>query len=124
MVTFWQYLKREYQLSNADAIIKYLHQVEPKFKSIMNDSSKFGMAKSFMMMGKAAGFDMSTEAGINEFMMRYNANLASQGNLPLPPGDRLPGLFGERSSSSKIDHSKKKKRRKMAKSSRKKNRKK
>ena len=43
---FWQFLKREYKLRHADAILGFLRQVEPDFKGIMNDPSRFGIAKS------------------------------------------------------------------------------
>lgn len=127
LVAFWQYLKREYKLPDADAILKFLHQIEPRFKNIMNDPSKFGMAKSFMMMGQEAGFDMTSEEDINKFMLYYNATMAAQNrglDMPLPgPAPFEP--FGERTSSlSRAEQAKKRKRRKLAKASRKKNRKK
>ena len=87
MIAFWQYLKREYKLPNADEIITYLEDEKPHFFDYMNDPSKFGMGKSFIMQGKAAGFDMSDEAQINAFMHLHNAAIASG-----QPG-MLPDLF-------------------------------
>ncbi len=86
LIAFWQFLKREYQLSNADAILEYLHEIEPNFRDIMNDTSKFGMAKSFFMMGQKAGFDMSTQEGLNQFTLHYNAKGAPQ--LAAEAGER------------------------------------
>lgn len=52
IIAFWEYLKREYQLSNAENILRYLRAVKPAdFKNWMNDSSRFGMAKSFFING-------------------------------------------------------------------------
>ncbi len=126
LVAFWQFLKREYRLSNADRILKFLHQIEPKFKEMMMDSSKFGMAKSFFMMGHSAGYDMTNEEEINQFMMEYNARALSQGPDALPPmgGGGLSGLFGKKQRSTKRRADpKKKKARKIARASRKKYRK-
>jgi len=44
----------------------------------MNDPSRFGMAKSFFMMGQAAGFDMTTQEGAEAFMNWYNAMVMMQ----------------------------------------------
>jgi len=65
---FWQFLKREYNLSNANIILDFLHRIEAEFNDIMNDTSKFGMAKSFMTMGQSAGFDMTDQEDMNRFM--------------------------------------------------------
>ena len=139
LIAFWQFLKREYQLSHADAILEYLHELEPNFRDIMNDTSKFGMAKSFFMMGQKAGFDMSTQEGLNAFTLHYNANIAPQLAQEaaeserlfqsLPDFDSLSGSDNEAetgfsSSLSVADQAKRKKRRNMAKASRKRNRKK
>ena len=137
LIAFWQFLKREYQLNHADDILEYLHEIEPEFRDIMNDSSKFGMAKSFFMMGQKAGFDMSTQEGLDEFMLHYNANIAPQlvaeatqseelfpalPNLDLLSGSDNKVEKGFHSASSVAEKAKRKKRRKMAKASRKRNR--
>jgi len=84
LMAFWQYLKREYNLRQANAVLRFLQEVSPDFGSMMNDPSKFGMAKSFMMIGQTAGFDMTDEEDIEAFMHYYNANLAAQGNISIP----------------------------------------
>ena len=95
----------------------------------MNDSSKFGMAKSFFMKGQEAGFDMTNEKDMNRFMKTYNAKTAAE-NPELREGIDLyeneEDLNGPKLSSSqqKKQSAKKKKARKTAKASRKKNRKK
>lgn len=80
---FWQFLKREYQHPQAHKIIKLLKQIQPKFKNLMNDSSNFGIAKSFMMSGIEEGFDMSTQEGIEKFQQQYNQQLKGTN---FPPG--------------------------------------
>jgi hypothetical protein len=47
-------------------------------KREMSNPANFGMAKSIVMMGKARGFDLATEEGINEWIETYNAELATK----------------------------------------------
>lgn len=91
LITFWQYLKRQYKHRHADQILKFLQKLQPKFKSIMNDSSKFGMAKSFFMTGMESGFDMTSPEGLKAFQEQHNqqirdsrlqANQAAQNRVP------------------------------------------
>jgi hypothetical protein len=129
LVALWQFLKREYQLSNADSILQYLHQIEPEFKAIIMDSSKFGMAKSLFMMGHSAGYDMTDKQDIDKFMMAYNANVLAQGPDPALPSSAEEGPFdlpggSQKATKKKPNQARKKKARKIAKASRKKNRKK
>ncbi|WP_250121217.1 plasmid pRiA4b ORF-3 family protein [Chroococcidiopsis sp. CCMEE 29] len=87
LISFWQFLKREYKHPNATKILKFLEKIQPKFKGIMNDPSKFGMAKSFFTAGTAAGFDMTNEEGLKAFQEQYNQNIReSTANSPVPPG--------------------------------------
>jgi hypothetical protein len=88
LIAFWQFLKREYKHPNATRILKFLEKIQPKFKGIMNDSSNFGMAKSFLTAGMAAGFDMTTEEGLRAFQEHYNQNIQRElaDNSPVPPG--------------------------------------
>jgi hypothetical protein len=83
LIAFWKFIKREYKFKNADAILKYLEKVRSKYPTIMNDSSRFGMAKSFMTAGLEAGFDMTTEEGLKAFQLHYNASLNSTKSSPL-----------------------------------------
>ena len=122
LLAFWQFLRDKYKLSNADTIIDFLTEIEPEFNAIMNDSSKFGMAKSFMTMGQKAGFDMTDQNQMNEFMLAYNESIIEGPNeIPLTRKglDSIP----EYSQSKKIK-AKKKQKRKATKASRKKNKKK
>lgn len=97
---FWRFLQRAYELPNAAEILDFLQQVEPAFKRAMFDPRNFGMAKSFFMQGQDAGFDMTDEEQINQFMLLQNMSVLSgqEAGLPLPPDiaemDNLLDLFG------------------------------
>ena len=121
LVAFWQYLKREFRLPKADAVLGFLHDVEPEFPEMMNDPSNFGMGKSFFMMGRAAGFDMTTREGMEAFTHTYNAGLLAR-QTPSP----LPLILSSFDQSFRLDpaHRKaKKKKRKTTEQARKRNRK-
>jgi len=118
LISFWQFLKREYKLPKADGILKYLTKIEPDYLSIMNDPSKYGMAKSFMMMGKSAGFDMTNQSDMTKFQTLYNASLGSRvedNKTEYPPLSIVK--------QTKSQKNKKKSKRKTSKASRKKNKK-
>lgn len=128
LISFWQFLLREYQLPNAEAILIFLQSLDrKKFKKEMNNPENFGMAKSFLMMGQSAGYDMTNQKDMDRFKHAYNAHLMSQEMDPeLPPS--LPD-FGSLShrlngTSGGMGKSHNRKKRRMAKASRKKNRKK
>ncbi len=132
LIAFWEYLRREYKLANADEVLDSLRALKPaQFRAWMNDSSRFGMAKSFFAMGQQGGFDMSTEEGNAAFMQQYNANLARPTTTPsmldlLSAGlqqSALDGLGLEPVGRNKKDAAKAKHLRKIARASRKKNRK-
>jgi hypothetical protein len=58
----------------------------------MGDPSNFGLAKSFVMLGQAFGFDMTTEEGIGEWTDAYNAALMDGTGLRVPfPGEKTRG---------------------------------
>ena len=122
LIAFWQFLKREYGLRNADAVLRRLRKIAPDFKDVMNDPSRFGMAKSFFKMGQASGFDMTSKEEMGEFVQLYNAGIAES----LPDEGGVPGLFPGMPTTSEPPkaRAKKKKSRKAAKASRKKNRRK
>ncbi|AFZ36822.1 hypothetical protein Sta7437_3315 [Stanieria cyanosphaera PCC 7437] len=90
LTAFWQFLQRAYQHPHAASILKFLKQIQPRFKAIMNDPNNFGMAKSFFMAGTAAGFDLTTEAGLKEFQEQYNQKIQqSNSNSSVPSGLEL-----------------------------------
>ena len=86
-----------------------LAEIEPKFNTIMNDPSNFGMAKSFMMMGQQAGFDMTDQNQMNEFLLAYNENkIKAQSNIP--PLRKTLNFIPEYSQSKKTKAKRKQKR--------------
>jgi len=92
---FWKFMQREFHLENAAACLKVLDdKAARELKKKMSDPGSFGIAKSFVMMGKERGFDMTSEKGLNEWMALYNAEIAANIGLPVP-------LPGEQSESSK-----------------------
>ena len=71
---FFEFLQRQYGLANAASILKGLgNDAARRLKTELADSRKFGMAKSIVMLGTKAGFEMTTQAGMNEFMLAYSA---------------------------------------------------
>jgi hypothetical protein len=83
---FWQFLGRQYELPNAEAIIRLLHgDAEQELEAALSDPSNFGMAKSMFMLGTQAGFDMTSQEGMNQFLLAYNQSLlASRASKPQP----------------------------------------
>lgn len=112
---FWHFLKREYGLQSADACLKVLDDKAPaRLNRVMNDPSLFGPAKSIVMMGAARGFDLSTEEGINEWLLAYNQEMISSDS-------ESPTL---QKGHARRQKEKQRRKRKMAEASRKKNRRK
>jgi hypothetical protein len=61
---FWSFLHRQYGLANAKQILDTLtDDVAGRLRKELSDPANFGMAKSFVMLGSKAGFDMTTQAG-------------------------------------------------------------
>lgn len=75
LVAFWTYLRDTYKFRSAGAIVKYLHSIADKFQEWMFDPARGGMAKSFMMQGMQAGYDMSTQEGLSAFQAEYNRRI-------------------------------------------------
>ncbi len=81
---FYRFLEREFELEQADACLRVLGgDAVKELAAALSDPSKFGMAKTLMMKGREAGFDMSSKAGVESWMRV----LQSQ---PLPDSFRLP----------------------------------
>jgi hypothetical protein len=73
---FWEYLRRAYQLKNADKILaKLTPAAVPRLERELANPRNFGMAKSFFMQGQELGFDMTTQEGLDAFMNFYNSRL-------------------------------------------------
>jgi hypothetical protein len=87
---FWSFLRRELGLPNAGECLALLtHETARTMERELADPRSFGMAKSFVMAGRAAGFDMTTEEGMGAFMYAYNASLPAAPLMPAPSPARL-----------------------------------
>lgn len=81
---FWSFIQRQYELTNAAKILEALGSgAAEKLRGELANPQNYGMAKSFVMTGQQAGFDMTTQEGMDAFTLAYNASLA---------GRRLEGL--------------------------------
>ncbi|MDB5338384.1 MAG: uncharacterized protein JWN70_4003 [Planctomycetaceae bacterium] len=82
---FWKFIARQYGLKNAQEIYDSIDDsAASDLEAEFGDSSNFGMAKSFFTMGLAAGYDMTTEAGLHAFQAAFNSRGST---VPLPGSD-------------------------------------
>lgn len=82
---FWQFVHREYGIPTAARIAASLDAAAAdRLEKKLADPSSWGMAKSMFMMGQQAGFDMTTQEGLDQFMLVYNAQQLLKNDLPLP----------------------------------------
>ncbi len=113
--TFYTLLKREFGLKQADSCLLVLGgNAVKKLEAALSASSNFGMAKSMVMAGANAGFDMQSKEGIEAWMQ------AVQGK-PLLSSIPFPVLGAPQPLSKKAAKSKRDKRT-AARKARKKNR--
>ena len=71
---FFAFLKRELSLRESDACLRLLGTgpgTAKKLEVALSDPRHFGMAKSMMMAGADAGFDMSSKEGVEAWMREY-----------------------------------------------------
>jgi hypothetical protein len=74
---FWQFLERVYQLPQARQMLARLTpQATRRLERELQEPANFGMAKSFVLMGKEAGFDMESPEGMQAWVQVYNATVA------------------------------------------------
>ena len=103
LARFWEYLNRVYKLPAAQSIVEWLKTdgLVARLKADLSNPANFGMAKSFFMQGKDAGYDMTSQAGLAEFMTAYNRSLAAtrsgarERSLPSNQASALP-VVGKR----------------------------
>jgi hypothetical protein len=111
----YTFLKREFGLQQADACLRVLgDNAVKKLEAALSDSRNFGMAKSLVMAGANAGFDMESKEGIQAWMQSVEGK-------PLPSSVLLPGLGAPQPLPKKAAKAKKNKRT-AARDARKKNR--
>ena len=95
MRKFWEFVDRAHHCPEAKRIVKLFDNKSiRKLRSALSNPENFGMAKSLFMSGSKAGFDMTTQEGLDEFMMAYNASIAQQHvtdrfDLAEPPMQRI-----------------------------------
>jgi len=79
ITSFWEFLDRVFRLPAARSIVQWLKSdgLVARLKVEMSDPANYGMAKSFFMLGQHAGYDMTSEAELSQFVRQYNQSLAS-----------------------------------------------
>ncbi len=83
---FFTFLKRALSARRADECLRVLGAgAVQKLAAALSNPQNFGMAKSMMMAGAEAGFDMSSKDGIDAWMRELQGK-------PLPSSIRLPPL--------------------------------
>ena len=85
---FWHFLERVYQLLQARQLLAHLTpQAARRLERALQEPANFGMAKSFVLMGKEAGFDMESPEGMRAWVEAYNATVAPR----MAAASRHPG---------------------------------
>lgn len=132
---FWQFLHREFGLEHAADCLDMLNEpgIADELREELGNPANYGMAKSIIMQGMERGFDLSSEEGINQWMMTYNQEIINNPPPSLPGFPKMPNFWGMRDEFADSSHSSakpkqsakdKKKKRKMRQASQRKNRKK
>jgi hypothetical protein len=81
---FYRFLKQHFGLAQADDCLRALGpSAGKKLEQALADPRNFGMAKSILMAGAEAGFDIQSKEGIEAWMRQVQGK-------PLPPAVRLP----------------------------------
>lgn len=70
LLRFWEFQEREHQHPQAASIIRYLLSsgIDLEFQRALAEPDNYGPAKSLFMDGLAAGYDMSCEEGISQYV--------------------------------------------------------
>ncbi len=92
---FWHFLERVYQLPQAkQMLVRLTPQAARRLERELQEPANFGMAKSFVLMGKEAGFDMESLEGMHAWVQAYNATVAPT----MAAASRHPGLPAKKKS--------------------------
>jgi hypothetical protein len=74
---FWHFVERVYHLPQAKQLLARLTpQAARRLERALQEPDNFGMAKSVVLMGKEAGFDMESPEGMRAWVQAYNATVA------------------------------------------------
>jgi len=85
---FWTFARDVLAHPHAAACLAELgDEAIPRLSRRLEDPSNFGMAKSFVMMGRTRGFRVGSEEGLREWSDAFNTG-ASAGGLRTLPGRR------------------------------------
>jgi hypothetical protein len=83
---FWHFLQRVYQLPQARQMLARLTpQAARRLERELQEPTNFGMAKSFVLMGQEAGFDMESPEGMRAWVAAYNATVVPTMAAAEPP---------------------------------------
>lgn len=83
---FWHFLQRVYQLPQARQMLALLtSQAARRLERQLQKPANFGMAKSFVLLGQEAGFDMESPEGMQAWVEAYNATVAPMMTAAEPP---------------------------------------
>lgn len=83
---FWRVLQRVYQLPQAEQMLARLTpQAAQRLERELQEPANFGMAKSFVLLGVSAGFDMESPEGMRAWVEAYSATVAPTLAAPEPP---------------------------------------
>jgi hypothetical protein len=83
LAAFWRFAERQYGLPQAKEISETLAPDQAaELRRMLADPTNYEPAKSLYLSGVQAGYDMTSEQGVREFMLAYNASMAAQ-NGPL-----------------------------------------
>lgn len=83
---FWHFLQRVYQMPQARQMLARLTpQAARRLERELQEPANFGMAKSFVLMGQEAGFDMESPEGMQAWVEAYNATVAPTMAAAEPP---------------------------------------
>lgn len=84
---FWTFARDALANAHAEACLNELgDDAIPKLARRLEDPSNFGMAKSFVMMGRSRGFRLDSEEGLREWSAVYNAEKAALSAPGAQPG--------------------------------------
>ena len=78
LVAFWRFCDRVHRMEQAAAIANCIEKLRARFRQEMGDPANFGMAKGLVMAGQQAGFDMTSQEGLSEFMQAYNQSVTGR----------------------------------------------
>lgn len=81
---FFQFLKREYSLRNADTCLKVLNQknLVKRFTDALENSANHSPTKIILTQMMDEGIDITDEGQVAGFIEQYNANIAEAMKLP------------------------------------------